>query len=110
MLEALRAFSTTSSTSDLTLGVEPPDTQVAIGPTYVGEAVNDTFSVWARDGSPVANANLNLFFSVPTGSGYFFSDPRIIYDGPSGRWFLSGMGVNPSAISGLIYLAVSMST
>jgi hypothetical protein len=73
----------------------------------VAEAVNSTLSVWTRTGSPVASISLDAFFSVPNASGYFFSDPRIVYDGLSGRWFLSGMSVDPSASSGDVYLAVS---
>jgi hypothetical protein len=104
-LVALRAFSATSSVQ----GVEPPDTQVAVGPGFVGEALNDTLSVWTRGGSLAASADLNVFFSIPTGAGYFFSDPRIVHDAASGRWFLSGMGVNPTVSNSNIYLAVSVS-
>jgi hypothetical protein len=108
--EALEAFRMTSSATDSTPGVEPPDTQTAVGPSYVTEAVNDTLSVWTRTGSPVVSASLNAFFPVPTANGYYFSDPRIVYDGLSGRWFLSGMGVNPAASSSYVYLAVSTSS
>jgi hypothetical protein len=99
---ALRAFPAASS-----LGAEPPDTQVAVGPNYVGEAVNETLTVWTRGGALAGGADLNGFFSIPTGAGYFFSDPRIVYDNAPGRWFLSGMAVNPALADSNIYLAVS---
>jgi hypothetical protein len=106
-LEALAGFRMTSSATDTSMSVEPPDTQVAVGPSDVAEAVNETLSVWTRTGSPILSSSLDALFSVPTGSGYFFSDPRIVYDGLSGRWFLSGLGVDPSAGSGYVYVAVS---
>jgi len=104
--ETLQAFPATSYATD-PASAAPPDTQLATGPGYVGEAVNDALSVWSRTGGAVGSYNLNSFFSVP--SGYSFADPRIIYDGLSGRWFLSGFSVN-SASDSITYLAVSDSS
>ena len=69
--------------------VAPPDTQLAAGPTYLVEADNSTLSIWSKSGTLVAWHDLNVFFTVP--SGFVFSDPRILYDAESGRWFLSGL-------------------
>src|SRR5438105_11190612 len=68
---------------------QPPDTQLAAGPASLAEADNDTLSVWSKTGAFLASADLNTFFSVPP--TYDFSDPRLLYDRESPRWFLTGM-------------------
>jgi hypothetical protein len=69
--------------------LDPPDTQLAVGPTYLAEAVNSTLSIWSRSGSLVTSYDLNVFFTMP--SGHRFGDPRILYDAESARFFLSGI-------------------
>ena len=85
--------------------VAPPDTQLAAGPTSLLETVNGSGSVWSKAGSPVITFDLAVFFSVPSGS--FFSDPRVLYDAPSGRWFVSGLSFTPPSYGSKVYLAVS---
>jgi hypothetical protein len=84
--------------------VQPPDTQVAAGPSQVVEAVNSTMSVWSKTGTLQGNIDLNVFFNVP--SGFSFTDPRVFYDDQSGRWFLSGLSFD-SSFDSQTYLAVS---
>jgi hypothetical protein len=103
VLEKLAAFPATSLATDLT-PVEPPDTQVAAGPTYVAEAVNDTLSIWSRGGGFVRSYDLNTSFLVP--AGFFVTDPRLVYDALSGRWFLSVFDFDSSNDSHT-YVAVS---
>jgi hypothetical protein len=75
-------------------GALPPDTQIAVGPNHIFEAVNDWVRIWSRQTSPPSVAydvDLGTFFGV----GFFttltdvVSDPRVIYDAASGRWFVS---------------------
>jgi hypothetical protein len=87
--------------------VDPPDTQLAVGPVYLAEAVNSTLSIWTRSGASVAVYDLNAFFAVP--AGYFLSDPRIIYDAESARWFLSGVAFNPGFDSQVLVATSSSS-
>jgi hypothetical protein len=87
--------------------LEPPDTQAAAGPANVLELDNSTGSIWSKSGSLIKAFNLNTFFKVP--SGYSFSDPRILYDAPTGRWFASGLSFNAQNNS-QIYVAVSQSS
>ena len=107
-LEELQAFPASSFGSD-PVQTAPPDTQLGVGPSYVGEAVNDALTIWSRAGALVGSYDLNTFFSVPVASGYTFTDPRIIYDTLSGRWFLSGFAVDSSSDS-IVYLATSYSS
>src|SRR5260370_33097506 len=85
--------------------LQPPDTQLAAGPTNLVEADNAVLSVWTKSGSMVTSYDLNVFFAVPT--GYHASDPRILYDSESSRWFLSILAFTTTANSH-IYIAVSV--
>jgi hypothetical protein len=86
-------------------GVQPPDTQLAAGPLNLAEADNDILSVWSRTGTLLSSADLNTFFAVP--AGFSFSDPRILYDQLSGRWFLTGLSFNALNNDSKEYIAVS---
>jgi hypothetical protein len=89
--------------------VQPPDTQIAAGPSGVLEATNDTLSAWSKSGTPLAApVDLNVFLGVP--SAQSFSDPRILYDTSSGRWFLSGFSFNATLADTTTFLAVSASS
>ena len=84
---------------DLTAGgFEPPDVQVAAGPGFVVEMVNLAERTW-RTGSGSAQVlqtrSLGAFF----GSGPDqLTDPRILYDGLSGRWFSSVSDLDASSV------------
>ena len=82
---------------------EPPDTQIAAGPDSVVEATNAMLSVWSKTGAFISAADLNVMLGVPAGSG--FSDPRVLFDAPSGRWFLTGLAFGTNSY--LSILAVS---
>ena len=84
--------------------VQPPDTQLAAGPTMLAEATNSTLSEWSKSGSLLDSTDLNVFFHVP--AGFAFTDPRILYDAASGRWFLSGFAFDLAHDSKL-YVAIS---
>lgn len=85
----------------------PPDTQLAAGPDSLVEMVNSSMSIWTKTGSLSAIGDLNSFFPVPL--GYNFSDPRILYDASSQRWFASGLAFDGSFDS-QTYVAVSTSS
>ena len=105
-LERTAAFEATSYFSDPT-PLTPPNTQVAVGSTYVVEALNDDITVWSRTGDLVQSTDPNAFFSVP--AGYRFAEPRLVYDVSSGRWFISGWA-SDSANDSIVYVAVSESS
>jgi hypothetical protein len=84
--------------------MEPPDTQLAAGQTQLVEMDNDLVSVWSKAGARLATDDLNHLFAVSPGLS--FTDPRLLYDAQSSRWFASGMGFDPSNDSE-VYLLVS---
>src|SRR5262249_4289877 len=69
---------------------DPPDVQVATGPTAVVEMVNTVYAMWNRsNGALLDSGQLDTFFSSSgvNRQGDEVSDPRILYDTRSGRWF-----------------------
>jgi Bacterial Ig-like domain (group 1) len=87
---------------------EPPDTQLAAGPTYLVEADNSTLSIWTKSGSLVKSYDLNTFFPLPP--GFEFSDPRILYDAESRRWFLSGLTFDRANLDSEVFIGVSVTS
>src|SRR5262245_14919646 len=86
--------------------VEPPDTQIAAGVSFLTAMDNDTGTIWRKDGTLVSRFDLNVFFRVQ--SGFFLSDPRVLYDVASGRWFASATAFDRS-FNSTVLLAVSTS-
>jgi len=70
-------------------GYDPPDPQVAAGPGFVVEMVNLAERVWRTDaGAPQLAQTIPLSVLYGTGADGL-TDPRILWDASSGRWFAS---------------------
>ena len=110
--EVLTRFQAVTLDQQLSLGadqfVTPPDNGLAAGPNHVVEMVNDSGTIWDKSGNLVKIFDLNTFFAVP--SGYTFSDPRILYDQLSERWFASGVAFIPPTYGSGVTIAVSTSS
>ncbi|MBO0728326.1 MAG: hypothetical protein J2P57_03645 [Acidimicrobiaceae bacterium] len=99
------------ATANNGLDLEPPDQGLCAGAGFIGEFINNAFTVYTSGGFqllPVIPSP--KIFKQP--STAFFSDPRCYYDAPTGRWFLqefivgtvkAGKATSPS----LQFLAVS---
>src|SRR6266571_5032181 len=83
---------------------DPPDPQVATGPNYVMEMVNLATAIFTKQGVMVRFISLRSFFNVTNGD--HLSDPKVLYDLQSGRWFASLLDTDGP----FIYLAVSSSS
>ena len=108
--EVLTSFPAVTLDRQLALGpdqfVTPPDNGLAVGPNHVVEMVNSSGTIWNKSGGdPIQIFDLNKFFLVP--SGYSFSDPRVLYDQLSQRWFASGVAFVTPTFGSLIVIAVS---
>lgn len=66
-------------------GGAPPDVQLAVGPHHILEMVNAHVNIWNRAGVLVASADILSFFTTKPGD--YVSDPKVLFDAPSGRWF-----------------------
>jgi hypothetical protein len=82
----------------------PPDPQIAVGPTDILEMDNSSAAVYQKTGALRARVDLNVFFPVP--AGWTFTDPRVLYDNLSGRWFASGFAYD-RRFDSQVYVAVS---
>lgn len=71
-------------TPDSDAHVWPPDAQIAVGPSVVAEMVNVGGAFWTKTGDTIKIFPLSDFFDTGLDS---ITDPRIIYDNSSGRWF-----------------------
>lgn len=80
--------------------VEPPDMAIAVSPSFVVQAVNDSIAVFSRagvrqTGFPKSNAS---FFHIPSPGSCdpvpFTSDPRAFYDSATGRFFVTILQVD----------------
>src|SRR5215212_8140997 len=67
---------------------EPPDTMGAGGPNHFIEFDNGSFSIFSKNGGLVSQTNETTFWTNALGSDPGnLSDPRILYDPASQRWF-----------------------
>ena len=93
-------------------GCEPPDTQVAVGPSNVVEVTNIVARIFDKSGNIISTLNLNTLMGVDP--AIFSSDPRVRYDTISERWFISFLIFDTDDINtaenGFFYLAVSTSS
>src|SRR5207253_1023611 len=85
--------------------VAPPDGgDVAAGPSDIGEVTNSAIYFYRRNGvedtsfdlSCNATDSCNGFLAPDLPSGWFVSDPRLIWDQSSGHWFFAELEYNPT--------------
>ena len=80
-----------------TVGYTPPDSDGAVGPSDYLVAVNGRIRSYSKTGAIGAlNADTDVFFSSVRGSDST-SDPRVIYDPLSDRWFVTMINVTQPA-------------
>jgi hypothetical protein len=77
------ALSAALKDSDNTSGLTPPDMAIGSDGAHVLQMVNVVGKIWTS-GAPGAAFQLNPFF---LGGTNFLSDPWVLYDQESGRWF-----------------------
>jgi hypothetical protein len=88
--------------------LEPPDTMAAAGPFEITEMVNNVISIYDKfSGTLTDIADLNVVFPRP--SNFLFTDPRVLFDQESGRWFLSGLDFfsTASAAASQVFIGVT---
>ena len=85
----------------------PPDGNAAAGPNDIIQMVNLDAKVWSKSGvARTGNIPMKNFFLTGTD---FISDPRVVYDPQSGRWFATILGI-PSTGNGYVAVAASSGT
>ncbi len=87
-------------------GAFPPDPSGAVGPNYYVQAVNSTFRIYDKEGSPETPPySLNTLWDRP-GAG----DPIIMYDRFAERWFISQFYGEPGGSDNGLLISVSVTS
>jgi hypothetical protein len=74
----------------------PPDASVGVGPNHVFEMVNLAGIIYYKNGKVAKKTfALSKFFGLPTSS---MSDPQILFDKGSGRWFASILDMSSNSV------------
>jgi len=73
----------------------PPDVQVAAGPSYVVEMVNLEGEIFTKQGVSNKTFTLSSFFLSGSDS---ISDPKILFDLSSNRWFASLVDISVRSV------------
>jgi hypothetical protein len=80
---------------------QPPDANGAVGPSHFVEIVNGRFSVYSKSNGQRVQTMTDMAFwrqsGVTFGTGIGVSDPRVIFDTYSQRWFASMVDASESA-------------
>jgi hypothetical protein len=90
-------------------GYYPPDNALAAGAHVVITAENDAIQITDLQGGGAQTESLNAFFSSVMSSGYFLSDPRVLYDPLHHDFVVAVDEVSNNLTSSNILLAVSTS-
>jgi hypothetical protein len=94
-------------------GYAPPDVAEAPGPSHIVEMVNLAGEIFNKQGVTIQTFPLSSFFLTGTDR---LSDPKVLYDSQSGRWFTSIIDLGLLVVNGTdesrfnITLAVSASS
>lgn len=85
--------------------VIPSDANLAVGPSHVFEMVNSVGRITDKSGAAASTFTLRSFFQVD--AGFDETDPRVIYDAASHRWFATYAQVSEPKQQSALILAVS---
>ena len=91
-------------------GYLPSDSNLAVGPNHIVEAVNVSFAVYNKSGAILAGPTDIVSLFSPLGSGNCvssFGDPIVLYDRPADRWVISMIGANQIGNNAAECVAVS---
>lgn len=90
----------TASTFRSDASYTPSDCNGAPGPTHYVEIINGRFSVYLKANGTLAQTKTTTAFWTAAGitwpNGWEVTDPRLIYDINSGRWFASSVDFDPT--------------
>jgi len=94
-----------SGVNSLGKGIAPPDTTASVGPSHIVEFVNGAFAIYNKSNgsnlSTLADWNfwINAGASVTVGA---LSDPRLVYDPASSRWFACQVTTNQTTRNSIL--------
>lgn len=103
------------STYGLNTSDRPPDSDGAVGPVHFVELINGRFAVYRKSNGTAAQSKTDTSFWQSSGltipSGQAVSDPRVVFDPGSQRWFASAILYDPRTLADNSFvLAISSSS
>ena len=109
--EIASQFTGTSCSQPCTL--TPPDMGASVGPGQVVQILNGSYTVYSRAGSVLDSTTDSTFWQnaavSPNILSNGLSDPRIIYDPTSQRWFASEISIGGGTGTSLNQILVAVS-
>jgi hypothetical protein len=94
-LHVQKALAGTPGTNSNPCRCSPPDMGLAASDKFVVQMVNLAGTIYRTSGSTVSTFTLSDFWSIPNLGGPLglgMSDPQVLYNARSGRWFASIIG------------------
>lgn len=89
-------------------GWEPPDPDLAVGPTHIVEVVNSSIAFFKKDGTKVFEQTGQTFFQAVSPEAFDF-DPKVIYDQIAKRFVILDLGLNDASSGGTASLLIGVS-
>lgn len=103
-----------ASTLKVDSSAVPPDSNGAAGTVHFVEFINGRFSVFNKTDGIKVKTMTDISFWTQAGitipSGWDVTDPRIIYDSASQRWFASQVDFDPSGVINTNRFLLAVST
>ena len=104
----------TGSTYGVNTFYRPADGDGAIGPDHFVELINGRFAVYAKTNGAVVESMTSLDFWRNTGivipGGQDVSDPRVVFDAGSQRWFASAILFNAGTLASNSFVVAASSS
>lgn len=103
------------STYGLNTFNRPADGEGSIGPAHFVELINGRFAIYSKTNGALVQSTSDTVFWQNSGisfpGGQSVSDPRVVFDPTSQRWFASAIVFDPSTLAGNSFVvAISGST
>lgn len=111
--EGAKAFASTVAawTAQASSGWIPPDTQMAVGPEYIVEAVNSGFTVFTKTGTQTrAYTDFEAFVNLPSPWDGFVYDPRVIYDAEREKFVILVLGMDSTNLKSYFWILTSVTS
>ncbi len=89
-------------------GWEPPDPDIAVGPSHIVEVVNADIAFFTKAGNKTFQQSGQQFFASVSPEAFDF-DPKVIYDQISKRFVIVDLGVNDTGSNGTSSFLIAVS-
>ncbi len=89
-------------------GAEPPDPDIAVGPTHLIEVVNSSIAFYTKGGTKVFEQTFQNFFKSISPQAFDY-DPKVIYDQIAKRFVVLDLDLNDASSNGASDLLIAVS-